>query len=86
MKKLLFSAAVCSLFMISCNNEMENDLAKVDGKITTKAFVNDADFQIVNYNGENSNGSPRYGLGGTLEVGTNEIPFKGYTTVSLREG
>ncbi len=52
MKKILFSAAVCSLFMISCNNEMESDLSKVDGKITTKAFVNDADFQIVNYNGE----------------------------------
>lgn len=52
MKELLFSAAVCSLFMISCNNEMESDLSKVDGKITTKAFVNDADFQIVNYKGE----------------------------------
>lgn len=24
MKKILFSAAVCSLFMISCNNEKEN--------------------------------------------------------------
>lgn len=52
MKKILFSAAVCSLFMISCNNEMESDLSKVNGKITTKAFVNDADIQIVNYNGE----------------------------------
>jgi len=52
MKKLLFSAAVCSLFMISCNNEMESDLSNVDSKIVTKAFVNDADFQIVNYNGE----------------------------------
>lgn len=52
MKKILFSVAVCSLFMISCNNEMESDLSKVDGKITTKAFVNDADLQIVNYNGE----------------------------------
>ncbi|WP_279179004.1 DUF4848 domain-containing protein [Parabacteroides johnsonii] len=52
MKKLLFSAAVCSLFMISCNNEMESDLSNVDSKIVTKAFVNDVDFQIVNYNGE----------------------------------
>lgn len=52
MKKILFSAAVCLLFMISCNNEMESDLAKVDSKIATKAFVNDVDFQIVNYNGE----------------------------------
>ncbi len=52
MKKILFSATVCSLFMISCNNEMESDLSKVDGKITTKVFVNDVDFQIVNYNGE----------------------------------
>lgn len=49
MKKILFSVAVCSLLMISCNNEMESDLAKIDNKITTKAFVNDADFQIVNY-------------------------------------
>ena len=52
MKKLLFSAAVCSLFMISCNNEMESDLSNVDSKIATKAFVNNVDFQIVNYNGE----------------------------------
>lgn len=51
----------------------------VYGKIDAKNFP-------VGEVSQNSGSGSRYGVGGTLEVGTNEIPFKGYTTVALREG
>lgn len=49
---LLVGMAVSTLFMVSCNNELESNLSNAESKLQTKAFVNDADFQIVNYNGE----------------------------------
>lgn len=52
MKKIVLGTVLCMSFMISCNNEMDGDLSKVNSKITTKAFINDTDFQIVNYKGE----------------------------------
>lgn len=52
MKKIVLGTVLCMSFMISCNNEMDGDLSKVNSKITTKAFVNNTDFQIVNYKGE----------------------------------
>jgi len=45
----------------------------------------DAEKYPVGHVSQNNNGVSRYGLGGTLEVETNEIPFKGSTTVALRE-
>lgn len=53
MKNLLLGVAVSSLFMISCNNELDSNLTNVESELQTKAFVNNIDFQIVNYNGEN---------------------------------
>lgn len=53
MQKLLVAVvAVSSLFMASCNNEVDSVFSSKESGLQTKALVSDADFQIVNYAGE----------------------------------
>lgn len=52
MKNLLLGVAISSLFMISCNNELDSNLSNVESKALTKTFVDGPGFQIVNHNGD----------------------------------
>lgn len=53
MKKVLLATIASSFFMFSCTEDLENTiLPSESGKFQTRALMSDADFQIVNYNGE----------------------------------
>ena len=48
-KKTVLLASACTLLMISCSNDSELiNVAETTG-LQTKAFVGEADFQIVDY-------------------------------------
>ena len=48
-KKTVLLASACTLLMISCSNDAELiNVAETTG-LQTKAFVGEADFQIVDY-------------------------------------
>lgn len=51
MQKLLL-VAVSSLFMVSCNSDLETVPLNKERGLQTKAFTSNVDFQIVNYAGE----------------------------------
>ena len=52
-KKTVLLASACTLLMISCSNDAELiNVAETTG-LQTKAFVGEADFQIVDYAGYN---------------------------------
>ena len=47
-------AAVSSLFLASCNNEVDTVLPETENGLQTRSTVDDnMDFQIINYEGEN---------------------------------
>lgn len=51
-KKTVLLASACTLLMISCSNDAELiNVAETTG-LQTKAFVGEADFQIVDYAGD----------------------------------
>lgn len=51
-KKTVLLASACTLLMISCSNDSELiNVAETTG-LQTKAFVGEADFQIVDYAGD----------------------------------
>lgn len=52
MQKLLLLIAVGSLFMVSCNNEVDSALSSEERELQTKSLSSEPDFQIVNYAGE----------------------------------
>lgn len=53
MKKYLLIATIGSLFLASCNNEMDTVLSETEGGLQTRSMENgNMDFQIVNYEGE----------------------------------
>lgn len=52
MQKLLL-VAISSLFMVSCNSDLETVPLNKEKGLQTKAFTSNVDFQIVNYGGEN---------------------------------
>lgn len=53
MKKYFMLAAVSSLFLASCNNEMDTVLPEAGNGLQTRSMVDDnMDFQIINYEGE----------------------------------
>lgn len=54
MKKYFMLAAVSSLFLTSCNNEMDTVLPEAGNGLQTRSMVDgNMDFQIINYEGEN---------------------------------
>lgn len=53
MKNVLLATIASSFFMFSCTEDLENTiLPSESGKLQTRTLMSDADFQIVNYNGE----------------------------------
>ena len=53
MKKYLLLATIGSLFLASCNNEMDTVFSETEGGLQTRSMESgNMDFQIVNYEGE----------------------------------
>ena len=51
-KKTVLLASVCTLLMMSCSNDAELIKVAETTGLQTKAFVGEADFQIVDYAGD----------------------------------
>ena len=61
-KKTVLLASACTLLMISCSNDAELiNVAETTG-LQTKAFVGEADFQIVDYAGDKCMTCPKIAL------------------------
>lgn len=52
-KKTVLLASACTLLMMSCSNDAELIKVAETTGLQTKAFVGEADFQIVDYAGDN---------------------------------
>lgn len=51
-KKTVLLASACTLLMMSCSNDAELIKVAETTGLQTKAFVGEADFQIVDYAGD----------------------------------